>query len=471
MLSRLRPPFRLAAHRRGAVLSLPTLRRAAHPLAPPPSSPPFDLISRAGELRVRLSPRELNCLREFCDVEGKGDGSVTREEFAQLVRAERDDRAERETLVNFIVKSDAQSIDQWMLKMIDYAATALFGAVGTILAGQTGMNVVGATFVGCVACLGGGTLNDIMTGNTRQGVFWMRNPTFLVIALATSLLTFYAWPMYEQLRAQQQMNALRQAAGVAPGGGIGYNAFVAALDKDPKEAKNIFHALDHYIEGELGIPCENEEHRARLVFEWLLKAHPSPLRELETPALQLVARLCVLESPHVYVLETLGLGGLAVMGAQAGIVRGMPPLACVATGVTICFGGVLRDLLCQRQVAIGGQSYALATAAGASVYVALRELVLAGYYIPLTLRIVLGGATAIAQRMYSFYCNGTDDRFLQPMANYRNTLKTSQLEEAAIAEELCDAAARGDIFALRRLVVDRGANPSQGDYDHRTALQ
>jgi uncharacterized membrane protein YeiH len=120
----------------------------------------------------------------------------------------------------------------------------------------------------------------------------------------------------------------------------------------------------------------------------------------------------------LYAGETLALGAVAVIGAQGGIARGAPPIVCVALGVTICAGGVLRDVLCQRPVAIGGQSYALATAAGASVYVCLRQLVVAGYALPMPLRIALGAGTTIAQRAYVWYFasdHGVNDAALAPM--------------------------------------------------------
>ena len=87
--------------------------------------------------------------------------------------------------------------------------------------------------------------------------------------------------------------------------------------------------------------------------------------------------------------------------------RGVRPLACIATGVTICFGGILRDLLCQRPVAIGGQSYALATATGAAVYVGMRQLVVAGYAIPLVARIAAAMGTAACSKRPSSQCSAT----------------------------------------------------------------
>lgn len=60
---------------------------------------------------------------------------------------------------------------------------------------------------------------------------------------------------------------------------------------------------------------------------------------------------------------------------------------------------MLRDVLCKRDVAIGGQSYALATAAGASVYVLLRQLVVRGWYLPLFSRILASFGVVLAERV------------------------------------------------------------------------
>ena len=43
---------------------------------------------------------------------------------------------------------------QRMLVWLDYLATGLFATVGTIIAGQAGMNVVGTTLVGASLLLG-----------------------------------------------------------------------------------------------------------------------------------------------------------------------------------------------------------------------------------------------------------------------------------------------------------------------------
>jgi uncharacterized membrane protein YeiH len=113
-----------------------------------------------------------------------------------------------------------------------------------------------------------------------------------------------------------------------------------------------------------------------------------------------------------YWLESVALGALAVSGAQQGIIRGLHPLVSSCLGVTIAFGGVLRDLMCGRDLSLGAstgcQSYGIASFSGAAVYVALRQVhvwncdgsapkLLHGG-IPIGLRILLGFGTVFGIR-------------------------------------------------------------------------
>ena len=77
----------------------------------------------------------------------------------------------------------------------------------------------------------------------------------------------------------------------------------------------------------------------------------------------------------MYIMDSVAISVFAICGAQGGITRGMPLIVCAVAGVTICFGGILRDVLCQRDLALGSQSYAGAMGAGSAVYVGLRQLV------------------------------------------------------------------------------------------------
>lgn len=184
------PPLTSSIRRRGSTSATP-------------AEPPYDISKRARELGVALSPSELDGLIAYVSCHfGDCDGRINRSNFVALVRTDRDNRDEKEALVNFISKIDENSFGQRMLLYIDFVSTALFAMIGTVIAGQAGMNIVGTTFVGSVAAMGGGSLNNMLTG-VRGGVFWVRDWRFLAISLAVSIATFHLWPMYEESVAER----------------------------------------------------------------------------------------------------------------------------------------------------------------------------------------------------------------------------------------------------------------------------
>ena len=53
-----------------------------------------------------------------------------------------------------VICSNQNDLDRWGVRIInffDYLGTALFAVVGAQVAGDTGMNLVGCTLVGCAA--------------------------------------------------------------------------------------------------------------------------------------------------------------------------------------------------------------------------------------------------------------------------------------------------------------------------------
>ena len=118
-----------------------------------------------------------------------------------------------------------------------------------------------------------------------------------------------------------------------------------------------------------------------------------------------LADIGALDSRLVYALDSVSLSAFAIVGAQHGITLGMPPLVCAAGGVSVCFGGILRDLLCRRDVALGAESFALATGAGATAYVGLRQLSVSGRVgvIPLGVRMAAGVSTVLGVRALAWW--------------------------------------------------------------------
>ena len=126
---------------------------------------------------------------------------------------------------------------------------------------------------------------------------------------------------------------------------------------------------------------------------------------------------------------------------------------CAVSGVTICFGGILRDTICKRDVALGSQSFAAATAAGAIVYVGLREACLLGVALPLSVRVLASSGTVVAVRLldYARVCADMEP-LLPPMHGRPAKLRTM----LAAAEE-DSAREQGELPVRRR--------PTDGSFD------
>lgn len=75
-----------------------------------------------------------------------------------------------------------------LLRCLDWMGTISFASSGTILAGQVGMDSLGCTLVGAITATGGGTIRDLLIGNTP--VFWMAEVEYLWLILATIGVTF-----------------------------------------------------------------------------------------------------------------------------------------------------------------------------------------------------------------------------------------------------------------------------------------
>jgi len=70
-----------------------------------------------------------------------------------------------------------------------------------------------------------------------------------------------------------------------------------------------------------------------------------------------------------YTLDSIALGCSSVTGTAMAMSRGLHPVVCVVSSVTMCFGGILRDLVCNRDISLGSQSFAGSLVAGSSMYV------------------------------------------------------------------------------------------------------
>lgn len=58
-----------------------------------------------------------------------------------------------------------------IVRLLDYVGTVSFAMSGAAAAGMRGLNLLGCMFVGVLAATGGGTLRDLLLGQTP--VFWL----------------------------------------------------------------------------------------------------------------------------------------------------------------------------------------------------------------------------------------------------------------------------------------------------------
>jgi len=187
------------------------------------------------------------------------------------------------------------------LRAMDYVGTVAFALSGCVTAGTAGMDLLGCILVGTITSIGGGTVRDLLIGNSP--VFWVEETEYVLICIVVAVLTFFFWHLFN----------------------------------DPND---------------------------RLLW-WA---------------------------------DTVGVGAFCVIGAQNGIRKSLAPIICAACGMfTATFGGVIRDVLCDRPVRImhsHAEVYASTALCGASVYVVLKKYTkLVTVY-----RIAAGFGTAVALR-------------------------------------------------------------------------
>lgn len=370
----------------------------------------------ANNLGARLTKSEVKSLRNMLD--SNKDGTVSMAELQKAGKTALEKQWTRELCLQVVEQPTTKSLQtaSKLLAVLDYGGTALFAIVGCQLAGEKDMNLIGCTLIGCIAAMGGGSLNNLLYGSSAQlldrpGVFWVRAPQYLMLTVGMSVLTFYAWPEYCRQAAKQKVEeAVGPTRQWNRDGSISVKAFVKACEKDP-DLQTSFAATFR----KPNATPEELFHKADVNKTGKLSS-----REMEA----IVAKQFNFgNSTTMYVIDTLAMAAFAVVGANGAVQRGLHPLISATCGVTICFGGILRDVLCGRDLAIGGQSYAFAMGAGSGMYVLLRELRLRGLPFPLITRVILAFASTTSVRLWEY---ATGEPILRPM-HYHHYDKESEL--------------------------------------------
>lgn len=104
----------------------------------------------------------------------------------------------------------------------------------------------------------------------------------------------------------------------------------------------------------------------------------------------------------LFLFDTIGIALYTIVGVEKGIAAGFHPIICVALGtMTACFGGVLRDILCNEiPIIFRKEIYATACILGASAYFLL-------HFTPITedFIVIISGSIVIIVRLLAVYFN------------------------------------------------------------------
>ncbi len=100
--------------------------------------------------------------------------------------------------------------------------------------------------------------------------------------------------------------------------------------------------------------------------------------------------------------DTIGLGVFTLIGLQKGVETGLHPIICIALGtMTACFGGVLRDILCNDiPVIFRREIYATICILGGMIFFVLQEFQLSDDLIYLITSLIMISIRLLAVKFH-----------------------------------------------------------------------
>jgi len=185
-----------------------------------------------------------------------------------------------------------------MFYIIDILGTIAFAISGVLVALNKRMDAFGILIIAFVTAVGGGTLRDVLIGETP--VSWMKDMTFIYVVIASTIFAV------------------------------------------------VFRSKIDYLRKSL------------------------------------------------FLFDTIGIGLYTVVGVEKGISAGLHPIICIFLGtMSACFGGVIRDILCNEiPVIFRKEVYATACILGGVTYFAVIKLPIASDFV-----FVIAGAVVITVRL------------------------------------------------------------------------
>ncbi|MEL0643467.1 trimeric intracellular cation channel family protein [Olleya sp. Ti.3.14] len=185
-----------------------------------------------------------------------------------------------------------------MFYIIDILGTIAFAISGVLVALNKRMDAFGILIIAFVTAVGGGTLRDVLIGETP--VSWMKDMTFIYVVIASTIFAV------------------------------------------------VFRSKIDYLRKSL------------------------------------------------FLFDTIGIGLYTVVGVEKGISAGLHPIICIFLGtMSACFGGVIRDILCNEiPVIFRKEVYATACILGGVTYFVVIKLPIASDFV-----FVIAGAVVITVRL------------------------------------------------------------------------
>ena len=74
-----------------------------------------------------------------------------------------------------------------ILHLLDLVGVGVFAISGALAAGRNRLDLFGVVVIALVTAIGGGTIRDILLD--RHPIFWIANPSYLIVILAATALT------------------------------------------------------------------------------------------------------------------------------------------------------------------------------------------------------------------------------------------------------------------------------------------
>ncbi|HET7553343.1 MAG TPA: trimeric intracellular cation channel family protein [Gemmatimonadaceae bacterium] len=74
-----------------------------------------------------------------------------------------------------------------ILHLLDLVGVGVFAVSGALAAGRNRLDLFGVVVIALVTAIGGGTIRDVLLD--RHPIFWISNPTYLIVILAATALT------------------------------------------------------------------------------------------------------------------------------------------------------------------------------------------------------------------------------------------------------------------------------------------